>query len=88
MQFHDPQQLINEVAGLLRSHGLAPQTADHQLAYTGACMLLRGLGVTPAVDPVDAYTASYTAGPWPDVDDRSASAHQLGEQYESRGGNA
>ena len=34
--------------------------------------LLRALGITPAVDAVDAYEQILGAGPWPDADDRRA----------------
>jgi hypothetical protein len=35
-------------------------------------MLLRGLGVFPAVDPADAYKQMLGQGPWEDTDDRRA----------------
>lgn len=72
MQFYDPNQLITEVAELLRSHGLDTELADSQLAQTGACILLRGLGAFPAIEAVDAYSQIVDGGPWPDTDDRRA----------------
>jgi hypothetical protein len=74
MQFYDPNKLIAEVTELLREHGLDPRLADSALAQRGACMLIRGLGTMPAMDPVDAYSRSLDSGPWPDADDRRASA--------------
>ena len=72
MQFYDPYKLTAEVQDLLRSHGLDPQLTDSSLAYTGAGMLLRGLGTTPGLEAVDAYRQSLDNGPWPEADDRRA----------------
>ncbi len=72
MQFYDPDELVAEVTELLRSRGLDPSPADSALAQQGACMLIRGLGAMPAMDPVDAYRRSLDVGPWPDADDRRA----------------
>jgi hypothetical protein len=72
MQFYDPDKLITEVKELLRSRGLDPQLTDGALAQTGACMLIRGLGATPATDAVDAYARALDKGPWPDADDHRA----------------
>jgi hypothetical protein len=70
-QFFDPNELAAEVQELLRAHGLAPQTEDWPLAFEGACKLLRGMGITPALDPVEGLIRS-VAEPWPDADDRRA----------------
>jgi len=35
-------------------------------------MLLRGLGVFPAINPADAYKQMLDQGPWEDTDDRKA----------------
>ena len=72
MQFYDPNKLITDVQELLRSHGLDTHLDDSQLAQTGACMLLRGLDVVPAIDAVDAYVRTLDNEPWPDADDRRA----------------
>jgi hypothetical protein len=74
MQFYDPDKLVAEVAELLRNRGLDPRRVDWALAQKGACMLIRGLDAMPAIDPVDAYSRSLDSGPWPDADDRRASA--------------
>jgi hypothetical protein len=72
MQFYDPGKIIDAVQELLRSNGLTPQVADGVLVQNGACMLLRGLGVFPAVDAIDAYARMEGSGSWPDADDRRA----------------
>ena len=72
MQFYDPNKLIEDVQALLRSHGLAAEITDTLATQIGASALLRGLGVTPAIDAVDAYKRILDNGPWPDVDDRQA----------------
>jgi len=69
MQFYDPHTLISEVQELLRSYGLNPQRIDSQLVQTGACMMLRGLNVFPAIDPVGAYMSTLDKEPWPDADE-------------------
>jgi hypothetical protein len=84
MQFYDPNKLITGVQELLRSHGLDPRVTDSNLAHTGACMLLRGLGAFPAIDAVDAYTHILDDGPWPDADDRRAA--RFTEQHASQPG--
>jgi hypothetical protein len=72
MQFYDPNTLIEEVQELLRSRGVESQLGDGVLAQTGACMLIRALGATPAIGAVDAYARALDAGYWPDADDRRA----------------
>jgi hypothetical protein len=72
VQFYDPNTLITEVTELLRGQGLDPQLGDSVLAQTGASMLIRALGATPAIDAVDAYARSLDVGPWPEADDRRA----------------
>jgi hypothetical protein len=70
MQFYDPNQLIEDVQAILRSRGLPAEITDSLTAQTGASTLLRGLGVTPAIDAVDAYTRILDSGPWPEADDQ------------------
>jgi hypothetical protein len=70
MQFYDPHRLIAEVQDLLASHGLPAEITDATAAQVGASSLLRGLGVMPAIDAVDAYPQIFAAGPWPEADDR------------------
>jgi hypothetical protein len=70
MQFYDPNRLIAEVQDLLASRGLTAEIADTTAAQVGASSLLRGLGFTPAIDAVDAYSQILAAGPWPEADDR------------------
>jgi hypothetical protein len=72
MQFYDPNKLIEDLQALLRSHGLTAEIADSLTAQTGASTLLRGLGITPAIDAEDAYKRILDSGPWPDADDRRA----------------
>ena len=72
MQFYDPNKLITEVEELLRNRGLDPQPGDSTLTQTGACTLLRGLGIMPAINAVDAYKHTLDNEPWPDADDRRA----------------
>jgi hypothetical protein len=72
MQFYDPNTLLAEVQELLAARGLDAEITDSVTAQTGAAMLLRGLGVTPAIDAVDAYARNDAAGPWADADDRRA----------------
>ena len=73
MQFYDPNKLLGEVQELLASRGLDAGITDTLAAQTGACQLLRGLGITPAIDATDAYSRSVAIGPWPEADDRRAS---------------
>jgi len=70
MQFYDPNTLLAEVQELLAARGLEVEITDSVTAQTGAAMLLRGLGVTPAMDAVDAYARSFSSGSWPETDDR------------------
>jgi len=72
VQFYDPNKLIEDVQSLLRSDGLASEITDSLTAQIGASTLLRGLGITPAIDAVDAYKHILDSGPWPDADDRRA----------------
>jgi hypothetical protein len=69
MQFYDPNKLLAEVQDLLASHGLTAEITDSVTAQVGAGSLLRGLGIMPAMDAVDAYARSAEAGPWPEADD-------------------
>jgi hypothetical protein len=70
MQFYDPNKLIEDVQAILRSRGLPAEITDSLTAQTGASTLLRGLGITPAIDAVDAYTRILDSGSWPDADDQ------------------
>jgi hypothetical protein len=70
MQVYDPNKLIAEVQDLLASRGLTPEITDTTAAQVGAGSLLRGLGVVPAIDAVDAYARTDGAGSWPEADDR------------------
>jgi hypothetical protein len=70
MQFYDPNQLIEDVQAILRSRGLPADITDSLTAQTGASTLLRGLGVTPALDAIDAYNRILDSGSWPDADDQ------------------
>ncbi|HEY7418046.1 MAG TPA: hypothetical protein VH593_22890 [Ktedonobacteraceae bacterium] len=72
MQFYDPNKLIEDVQALLRSDGLTADITDSLTAQIGASTLLRGLGITPAIDAEDAYARILESGPWPDADDRRA----------------
>ena len=72
MQTYDPNKLIADVQAVLASHGLDAGITDSLSAQIGAATLLRALGITPAVDAVDAYKQILGAGPWPDADDRRA----------------
>ncbi|MGW5684619.1 hypothetical protein [Nonomuraea sp. NPDC003754] len=69
-QFYDPSHLVLEVQVLLRERGLDLEAApgDSGMAAAGAGMLLRALGVTPAVDGVDALARSMDK-PWAGRDD-------------------
>jgi hypothetical protein len=72
MQFYDPNKLIEDVQALVRSDGLSPEITDSLTAQIGASTLLRGLGITPAIDALDAYARILDSGPWPEADDRRA----------------
>jgi hypothetical protein len=80
MQCYDPNRLIDEVRELLRERGLDPAgswTPERAtLATGGAAMLLRGLGVTPAMDPVEGVVRA-AAEPWTDADDRRAASGRV-----------
>jgi hypothetical protein len=77
MRTYDPYELISKTRALT---GVDPPGAgeDERLALTGACMLLRGLGITPAADPLAHYTRILDSQPWPEADD------QAGEEYRQR----
>jgi hypothetical protein len=70
MQFYDPNKLLAEVQYLLASRGLTAEITDATTAQVGASSLLRGLGIMPAIDAVDAYPQLLATGPWPEADDR------------------
>jgi hypothetical protein len=56
-QIYDPYRLVEDVVWLLRDRGLEPEPVDIETRaarITGACLLLRGLNVTPAMPPEDA----------------------------------
>jgi hypothetical protein len=72
MQFYDPHKVIAAVQDLLRQHGLDAEITDGLTAEIGASTLLRGLGIMPAIDAIDAYKQILDAGPWPEADDRRA----------------
>lgn len=74
-QFYDPNKLTEQVRDLLQAAGLDPDTGDsgRQLVAEGASKLLRGMGITPALDPVEGL-ARAIAEPWPDADDRRAAS--------------
>lgn len=61
-QYYDPYQLIREVGFLLNQHGLEVDVKEGKLgeAAAGAGMLLRALGVTPAMDIVDTFDRKLT----------------------------
>jgi hypothetical protein len=85
MPSYDPDKLINHVQDLLSIAGVEPhQITDHRLATTGACMLLRGLGVFPAIDPLDAYPRILDNEPWPETDDQRAAELTRGGMLEKR----
>ncbi|GIH78221.1 hypothetical protein [Planobispora longispora] len=70
-QYYDPQRLVREVQALLRTYGLDPESVAGEpgLAEAGAGMLLRGLGITPALDGVDALARAMDK-PWTEADAR------------------
>lgn len=57
---YDPHILVSDVIGLLRERGLNPDTSPGHLgpALAGAGMLLRALGILPAIDAVEALRRS------------------------------
>lgn len=75
-QTYDPDKIIAAVAELLHRVGVQPDMSQEGYGYvtalTGAGMLLRGLGVFPAVDPADAYKRILDDDSWEDTDDRRA----------------
>jgi hypothetical protein len=85
MQTYDPDKLISDVQGLLHAAGIEPhEITDARLALTGACMLLRSLGITPATDPLDAYRRILDSEPWPDADDQRAAERAQRTALEDR----
>jgi hypothetical protein len=70
MRTYDPYKLITQTRALL---GTVPGAADDEtLALTGACMLLRGLGIVPAADPLGHYARILDSPSWPETDDHAA----------------
>ena len=47
METYAPEKLVAEMQAHLWAQGIHAQTQDWQLAFEGACKLLRGLGITP-----------------------------------------
>jgi len=81
---YDPAKVISAVTQALREAGVEPDPNQdgygHVTALAGAGMLLRGLGVFPAIDPADAYQQTLSNGSWEDTDNRRA------EQYTAHHG--
>jgi hypothetical protein len=75
-QFYDPRKLVTEVQDLLQAHGVEAQMQDWLLADEGASKLLRGIGVIPALDPVEGVVHA-VAEPWTDTDDRRAARYPV-----------
>ena len=75
-QTYDPGKVVTAVARILREAGVEPDMSQdgygYVTAFAGAGMLLRGLGVFPAVDPADAYRQTLSSGSWEDSDNRRA----------------
>ena len=75
-QAYDPEKIIAAVAEHLCQVGVQPDMNQEGYGYvtalTGAGMLLRGLGVFPAVDSADACKRIVDQGSWEDADDRRA----------------
>jgi hypothetical protein len=73
---YDPGRVITAVAQMLRDAGVEPDlTQDgygYATAFAGAGMMLRGLGVLPAMDATDAYRQTLDNGAWEDTDNRRA----------------
>jgi hypothetical protein len=73
---YDPGKVITAVTQILRDAGVEPDMSrdgyGHVTALAGAGMLLRGLGVSPATDPADAYRRTLDNGSWEETDDRRA----------------
>lgn len=72
MQFYDPNRLLAEVQELLASRGLTAEITDSITAQSGAGMLLRGLGIMPAIPAEDNYMRSLSQTSWPETDDSRA----------------
>ncbi|MCL2580978.1 MAG: hypothetical protein FWE35_00805 [Streptosporangiales bacterium] len=72
---YDPMKVVDAVKQLLEDAGVSPDldTEGYGTAGTmaGAGMLLRGLGVFPAVDAADHYRRN-DVGSWEDQDNRTA----------------
>lgn len=67
-EYYDAARLVSEVQELLHARGLNPDpTVRMGMAQGGAGMLLRGLGITPGMDMVDALARS-TDKLWADRD--------------------
>ncbi len=75
-QTYDPGKLVAAVTRILSEAGVEPDMGQdgygYVTAFAGAGMLLRGLGVCPAMDPADAYRQTLTSGSWEDTDNRRA----------------
>ncbi|MDR8415062.1 hypothetical protein MTP10_40825 [Nonomuraea sp. 3-1Str] len=71
MQTYDPHRLVDDVRTVLEAHGLAPNVAPGQKgqAVSTAGQLLRTLGITPAMDPVEALARAMDK-PWTEIDER------------------
>lgn len=71
---YDPHRLVTDVLQLLRDQGVTAELAPGQLgdAVGGAGMLLRSLGVRPALDMIDAFARSADKV-WSDDDQSSPS---------------
>ena len=68
MQFYDPDELVKEVKIALELQGLEPEVVSAKDAVVAAGMLLRALGITPAMDAVKGLARSMDK-PWADNDD-------------------
>lgn len=75
-QTYDPGKVVTAVAQILSEAGVEPDMCQdgygYVTAFAGAGMLLRGLGVCPAMDPADAYRQTLASGSWEDTDNRRA----------------
>lgn len=72
-QFYDPAHLVREVREHLHLQGVETRLNpdDVRKASTGASLLLRALGVTPAIDGAEALARAMDK-PWVDSDDQAA----------------
>lgn len=74
---YDPAKVVAVVQQLLQDADVSPDLGTDGYgtagALAGAGMLLRGLGVFPAVDPADHYRRTDT-GSWQYADDQAAAA--------------